>query len=62
MQIEYRIVDAEMSNRSVAGDLERYVNELIQQGWKQLGGVTATASPDPGYYYLAQAMVRTTDV
>lgn len=62
MKIEYKLVDAEFYQREgVTSTLEKYVNEAILQGWRPMGGVSAMRSPDEGYYYLVQAMVRTVE-
>ena len=56
--MEYAIAEA----RDEAANLGSKVNEYIKDGWKPIGGVTATYLPGSGKWRFYQAMVRTSSV
>ena len=59
--MNYRVLTEESKDRSEAAkELERKVEELLNEGWNLYGGVSITVSPHgyADYYILAQAMVK----
>ena len=59
--MEYMIVTATGKNLFVlCNDLEKKVKDLIDAGWKPLGGISVSEEKfeHSGYYTLAQAIIK----
>lgn len=59
--MEYKIIDSskltDKTEQKIIEELEEIINQMIEEGWHPLGGISVRVGSQRGAYFI-QAMIR----